>query len=140
MHTNWRDCDAWRQQSLPMNTTSNEAAKLYDVSLSQLVGFYENKQFNGLLPSLSRMVEADYTFVLGHCLKMGVEILGTNSCLSTSSNQTYKSVKALKGIVESTTNLTPRELLHVKAISSLARGDLNIAADHWEEILLESKE
>ena len=45
---NWRDCDAWRQQNLSMNTTSNEACKLFDISLSQLMGYYDNQQYGGL--------------------------------------------------------------------------------------------
>ena len=35
---NWRSCIDWKNEGLEMNTTSNEAAKLYDITLSQLIG------------------------------------------------------------------------------------------------------
>jgi hypothetical protein len=35
---NWRDCAAWRDEKLRMNTQSNEACKLYDAALHQWIG------------------------------------------------------------------------------------------------------
>lgn len=138
MRSNWRDCDAWRKESLPMNTSSNEAAKLFDISLSQIVGFYDDKQYGGIFSSLSKMIESDPTFVLGHCLKIGVESFGNNAALG--GNLVEKTKKNildlvdLKNRLEST--LTKRETLHVNAIEKLIRGDLDKATNLWEKILL----
>ncbi len=138
-HSNWRDCQAWRNSSLPMNTTSNEAAKLFDVNLSQLVAYRENDQFGGFLSSLNQMVQADPSFVMGHCLKMAAELLGTSSALSTHLKQTNESVQRLVELKTSLeSELSDRELLHVKAAEMLARGDLDCAANYWEKILIQS--
>jgi hypothetical protein len=38
----WRDCQAWlKDENIRMNTTSNEACKLYDCALSELVRWRE---------------------------------------------------------------------------------------------------
>lgn len=87
MHSNWRDCRAWYDEKLPMNTSSNEASKFYDICLSQLAGYYENHQFGGISDSLSMMINADPNFILGHCLKNGIELLGTNFSLTSNSYQ-----------------------------------------------------
>ena len=105
MNENWRDCDAWRKQHLQMNTTSNEAAKLFDVSLSQLYGYYDNKQYEGLAASLNKMIETDPDFILGYCLKNGIELLGSNVLLNTNHDVLLQQ-KAL----ELKSSLTQREL------------------------------
>lgn len=134
MHSNWRDCDAWRKQKLPMNTTSNEASKLYDVSLSQIAGWYENKQYGGLVSSLDQMVNSDPNFILGHCLKTGTELFGT----SITTDFYQQNIQTLLHKSNSLANsLTKREHLHVNAIDMLSSGDLPSAANCWEEILID---
>lgn len=136
MHSNWRDCDAWRHQNLPMNTCSNEAAKLYDVCISQLAGWYENQQFGGLASSLNQMVNADPDFILGECLKSGVELLGTNTLLNSLEYQN-KLDSFVQKANSMNSSLTNREKLHVNAIQKLKCGDLPKALDIWEQILIE---
>jgi hypothetical protein len=60
--SNWRDCYEWKKEGLQMNTTSNEAAKLYDITLSQLVGWYENLQYGGVEISVKNMLKIDPNF------------------------------------------------------------------------------
>ncbi|CAH1785257.1 unnamed protein product [Owenia fusiformis] len=69
MHKNWRDCQAWRDIGLPLSTTSNEAAKLYDAAVTQIVGYYDDSSVGGLEATLKRMLECDPDFVMGHVLK-----------------------------------------------------------------------
>ena len=138
MHSNWRDCDAWRQEGLPMSTTSNEACKFYDLTLSQLVGWYEDKQYGGLTGSVSLMVNADSDFVLGLCLKNGMEILGSNANLNSANH--FKNVQDLAVKANSVTDLTKRERMHVKAVQLLQDGKLSLATDYWEQILIEHPE
>jgi hypothetical protein len=138
MHSNWRDCQEWKNESLPMNTTSNEAAKLFDISLSQIVGFYEEKQYGGIFQSMSKMVEADPTFVLGHCLKIGVESFGNSAIFGSQSDKTKEKVDNLIDLKnKELSNLTKRETFHVNAIKNLTRGDLVEATNIWEKILLD---
>ena len=138
MHSNWRDCQAWRDEKLPMNTTSNEAAKLFDISLSQIVGFYEEKQHGGIFPSLTKMIEADHRFVLGHCLKIGVESFGNNAIFGSQLDKTKEKVQSLIDLKEKELpNLTKREVFHVNAIENLTRGDLVEATNIWERILFD---
>lgn len=45
-----------------LSTPSNEAAKLYDAAISQFVGWYDDKQLDGLEGSMKKMLEADPQF------------------------------------------------------------------------------
>ena len=136
MHSNWRDCDAWRHENLPMNTTSNEACKLYDISLSQIVGWKENAQHGGLVHSLNSMCEADPDFIIGHCLKTGMELLGSN--INLNSTLSYNHVQSLVHKANLLgDSLTKREKMHVKGVELLQNGNLPKASEYWEQILLE---
>lgn len=135
MHSNWRDCDAWRKENLPMSTTSNEACKLYDVSLSQLTGYYENSNFNGFAASLQSMVDADPSFILGHCLKLGAQILGSDHNLN---NKSFLQESFVLQSTASELPITRREKLHVRAVQLLQKGALVDACDFYEQILLEN--
>lgn len=130
----WRDCDEWRRQNLPMNTTSNEACKLFDISLSQLIAYHDNQQYDGLAASLTKMMASDPDFILGDCLKTGIELLGSNAFLNS-----HKNVDILKQkSVSLQSSLTQRELDHVRAIDLLHRGRLNDAVSCWEDILIDN--
>ena len=138
MHAHFRDCDAWRHEKLPISTTSNEAAKLYDASVSQLVGWYENPQYNGLASTLKTMLEADPYFVLGKCLKLGIELLGSNELLVNS--ESHKRVDDFvrhAADLMSNSQLTQREYMHVKAVEQIQKGNLPHACNFWENILIE---
>ena len=132
---NWRDCDAWRKQNLSMNTTSNDAAKLFDVSLSQLIGYYDNKNYDGLESSLNSMIAADPDFVLGHCLKTGIELLGSNALLNSYQNN-IDLIKQKSILLQP--HLTKREINHVRAIDLLHQGELIDAVNIWENILIDN--
>lgn len=134
MHENWRDCDAWRKQNLRMNSQSNEAVKLFDVSLSQLIGYHDNLQYNGLLGSLKNMLDADPNFILGNCLKTGIELLGSNAFLNSHPNVQVLKEKSI--LLKD--DLTQRELKHVEAIDQLHKGNLDLAINCWESILADN--
>jgi len=135
----WRDCAAWRDQGLPVSTTSNEACKLYDASLSQLTGYYESAQLGGFSASVDAMLSADPDFVLGQCFKLGVNLLGSDQLLNNKELASdYPNV--LQATVDQLTKsgLTRREQMHVRAVQLLHRGVLGSASDVYEEILLEN--
>lgn len=136
MHSNWRDCDAWRAEKLTMNTTSNEACKLYDVSLTQLISWQEDKSIGGLVGSLNKMVEADPDFIMGHCLKSGLELLGNNISLNSATFE-----HGVRSLVDKAArmsdSLTLREKLHVRGVECLQNGNPSLATHYWEQILIE---
>jgi hypothetical protein len=132
----WRDCSAWKDEGLPMNTTSNEASKLFDASLSQLVGWRELDEFNGLETSLNAMLEADSNFILGHVLKHGIDLIGSSGCYT--SDYCANSLKNLNSLTNKLDkNMNSREKLHVDAIKHLLNGNLPEACESWENILTE---
>ena len=137
MHTNFRDCKAWLDEKLPMNTTSNEASRLYDAALTQLVGFYDDPKLDGLLGSLESMVNEDPDFILGLCLKYGFTLFGANLLLNSAEARNNTSNLAKKAL-NLGSRITTRELMHVKAIEHLQVGNLSKAVDYWEDILLEN--
>lgn len=49
-------------EGIPLGTQSNEAAKLYDASITQYVGLYDDVNFNGLGGSLDKMLKEDPDF------------------------------------------------------------------------------
>lgn len=108
----WRDCDAWRHENLSMNTTSNEAAKLYDCSLSQLVRWREDPATGGLDASLAQMLNADPTFVMGHVLKCGIDLIGQP--LPHYSQSSAPLEQLLAHADQQSPNLTKREMLSVE--------------------------
>ncbi|XP_068736666.1 uncharacterized protein [Montipora capricornis] len=59
MHSNWRDVDAWRKEGLPMSTTSNEAAKMFDATISQWTAHADDPVLGGLESSVNKMLSAD---------------------------------------------------------------------------------
>jgi tetratricopeptide (TPR) repeat protein len=136
-NVNFRDCDAWRKEGLQMNTTSNEACKLYDIVLSQHVGWYENEIYGGFDASINNMVNADENFVLGRVLKLGIELIGSSSYLA--DKYYFNSVNDLITLSSSKNQcLSKREQNHVEAIKHLYDGNINVACDYWERILIEN--
>jgi hypothetical protein len=131
-----RDCYTWKKQGLPMNTSSNEAAKLYDVSLTQYVAFCDNSHYGGLSNSLENMLKADNEFVLGQALSNGIQLIGNSAAFT--SHHSYNSMKQMNDLTEKQSEaLSQRELDHVAAINRLYQGNLTDAFDLWENILIE---
>ncbi len=122
-----------------MTTTSNEACKLYDASLSQLTGYYELEQLGGFSASIDSMLEADPNFILGQCFKLGVSLLGSDHLMNS-----QKLIKAYPNVLQARSDqltnpgINKREQLHIKAVQFLHRGALGSASDIYEELLLEN--
>uniref|UniRef100_A0A8C9SW89 Tetratricopeptide repeat protein 38 n=1 Tax=Scleropages formosus TaxID=113540 RepID=A0A8C9SW89_SCLFO len=127
--------NAWQVEGLPLSTTSNEACKLYDATLTQYVTWRNDQTLGGLEGCVSRMLDADPNFVMGHVIGTGLEVIGTGSSILR--NQQLAS--AVKRTVElaQTQDITPREKLHASAIEQFSKGCIPKACDLWEEILLE---
>ncbi|KAK2548284.1 Tetratricopeptide repeat protein 38 [Acropora cervicornis] len=118
LHTHWRDLDAWKGEGLPLTTTSNEAAKMYDATVTQYTGWYDEPSVGGIEGSLSKMITADPDFGIhvDHALKQRMVTLES---LANKSNVSY------------------REKLHAKAVKQWAEGSTAEACLTWEDILIE---
>ena len=135
MHSNWRDCQAWKDENLSLSTTSNEAAKLYDAAITQIVGWYEIDQLNGLNGTLTSMFNQDPNFAMGHVLDIGLNLLNIPR-LSDDLKLKFNKLVALKD--DKSLNLTDREEMHIDAIKELAVGNITTATSYWENILIEN--
>jgi hypothetical protein len=128
-----RDCAAWlKNDNIKMNTTSNEACKLYDCALTQVVTWRELDDYGGLERTIANMLEADSEFFLGHILRCGLELIGSSTKPHPS---LIPNLTELKTRQEK--NLTEHELLHYSAMIDISNGNLYKACDKWESILID---
>ncbi|KAK7803568.1 hypothetical protein U0070_004204, partial [Myodes glareolus] len=130
-----RDCQAWKDAGLPLSTTSNEACKLFDATLTQYVKWTNDKSLGGIEGCLSKLKAADPTFAMGHAIANGLVLIGTGSSVKLDKDLDL-AVKTMVEVSQSQT-LTPREQLHVSAVETFAKGNFSKAADLWEQILLD---
>jgi hypothetical protein len=128
-----RGCLEWRNSSLQMNTSCDQACKLFDSALTQIIKWSDDPHFDGLESTLTNMVQCDTNFVLGHVLKNGIQLIGNSNCASLADeiNDLEKLTSSLKD------SLTIRELYHVDAVISLFQGELLEACKKWERILVD---
>ncbi|XP_035129007.3 tetratricopeptide repeat protein 38 isoform X1 [Callithrix jacchus] len=128
-----RDCQAWKDARLPLSTTSNEACKLFDATLTQYVKWTNDKSLGGIEGCLSKLKAADPTFAMGHAIWNGLVLIGTGSSVKLDKELDL----AVKTMVEisRTQPLTRREQLHVSAVETFAKGNFPKACELWEQIL-----
>ncbi|GAB6023804.1 Tetratricopeptide repeat protein 38, variant 3 [Chamberlinius hualienensis] len=138
MHKSWRDCQEWEREGLKLSTTSNTACKLYDAALTQYVGWYEEPLFGGLESTFRQLIEADPTFVMGKVICNGLELMGTGRTTRTDLEFRQNIDDLVKLAANTSSNLTPREKLHVNAIQLWANGNLGGAVSVWEDIILDN--
>ena len=130
--SNWRDCIEWKNEGFSFNTTSNEACKLYDVSLTQYISMHNDSRYGGLEKSIESMLLADPNFVAGIIFKIGV-----NCVSSPSSLRNFKNEISLVNEIREKESLTKFEQLHIDAINSINKGEILKACKLWDEILIE---
>eukprot|EP00118_Oscarella_pearsei_P021306 m.238366 g.238366 ORF g.238366 m.238366 type:complete len:82 (+) comp40163_c0_seq7:292-537(+) len=61
LHSNCRDLSAWKDAGLPLSTTSNEAAKLYNAVLTQ-ASVACAPSFGGIEASVAKVLAVDEKF------------------------------------------------------------------------------
>nr|XP_033809119.1 tetratricopeptide repeat protein 38 [Geotrypetes seraphini] len=124
---------AWEDAGLSLSTSSNEACKLFDATLSQYVTWRNDKTLGGIEGCLARLHEADPTFVMGHVMANGLELIGTGRSIFLD-KELDRAVKNMVKLAK-TQLLTEREQLHVSAVDLFAKGCLPEASEQWEQIL-----
>ncbi|XP_048862504.1 tetratricopeptide repeat protein 38-like [Brienomyrus brachyistius] len=130
----FRDCKAWQAEGLPLSTTSDDACKLYDAILTQIVTWRNDESLGGIEGCLSRLKAADPSFVMGHVVSAGLELIGGSSSVLRN-EQLARAVRRTLELAQQQ-DLTPRERLHTRALEQLSRGCLSKASDLWDEILV----
>lgn len=135
MHSNWRDCAAWKAFGTPWTTTSNEACKMFDASLTQYVGWYDDSNVGGIVESLQKTLQADPNFVMGHVIKNGLELLGTATTTRLNA-QLGRDIYDMAIIADKQTSLTSAERQHVHAVRLWSEGQMAAACNVWETILM----
>ncbi|XP_072340727.1 tetratricopeptide repeat protein 38 isoform X2 [Scyliorhinus torazame] len=134
VHFSLRDCKAWQDIGLPLSTTSNEACKMYDAFLTQLVSWTNDPSLGGLEICQTKLQAADPDFVMGQVVINGAELIGTGKSVWLDKDLDA-AVKRMVGLSK-TQEITERERLHVEALDLFAKGCLPKACNVWEEILL----
>ncbi|XP_069018916.1 tetratricopeptide repeat protein 38 [Embiotoca jacksoni] len=133
--SSFRDCEAWRAEGLTMSTSSNEACKMYDAILTQYVKWKNDETLGGFEGCISALQVADPTFVMGHVISTGLELMATSS--STRLNENLASAVRRTVDLANSQDITPRERLHVQAMEHFSHGNSPKACDIWEDILLD---
>ncbi|XP_047406872.1 tetratricopeptide repeat protein 38 isoform X1 [Sciurus carolinensis] len=128
-----RDCQAWKDAGLPLSTSSNEACKLFDATLTQYVKWTNDKSLGGIEGCLFKLRAADPTFAMGHVISNGLVLIGTGSSVRLD-KELDLAVKTMVEISKAQPP-TPREQLHVSAVEAFAKGNFPKACDLWEQIL-----
>ncbi|XP_017274360.1 tetratricopeptide repeat protein 38 [Kryptolebias marmoratus] len=133
--SSFRDCQAWKDEGLPLSTSSNEACKLYDAILTQYVKWRNDETLGGIEGCISALQTADPNFVMGHVISTGLELVSTTS--STRLNEPLASAVRRTVELANSQNISPREKLHVRAMELFSRGDFPQACEAWEDVLLD---
>lgn len=133
--SSFRDCQAWKDEALPLSTSSNEASKLYDAILTQYVKWRNDETLGGIEGCISALHKADPNFVMGHVISTGLELVATTS----SPRLDERLSSAVRRTVElaGSQDISPREKLHVKAVELFSHGNFPKACEVWEDILLD---
>uniref|UniRef100_A0A8C3SS62 Tetratricopeptide repeat protein 38 n=1 Tax=Chelydra serpentina TaxID=8475 RepID=A0A8C3SS62_CHESE len=129
LHDIWKISDA----GLVLSTTSNEACKMFDATLTQYVTWTNDKSLGGIEGCLSKLLAADPTFTMGHVIANGLVLIGTGTSVRLD-KKLDSAMKKMMALSESQP-LTEREKLHVSALDMFASGRLPKACNVWDQIL-----
>ncbi|CAF1052469.1 unnamed protein product [Rotaria sordida] len=126
----WRDVKTLHNDGIPIDTTSNETAKLFDATVTQYVGWYNDKQLGGIKASLSRLLDSDPNCASSRILAAAIGMFSTS----------HPSVLVHAQVVEAlgdTVISSDRYInLHTQALIDWSLGYRSRATDTWETILL----
>ncbi|XP_076457279.1 tetratricopeptide repeat protein 38-like [Babylonia areolata] len=134
-HCNWRTVEEWGRLNVPLSTTSNEASKMYDAALTQLMAKRDDPSVGGLSSTIKTMLEADTDFVVGQCLSLGLQMFSGSVTPDTDLDFRH-SLDHLTHSVQTQPQLTSAERSHVKAVELLSKGHMKEACVTWEDVLV----
>lgn len=125
----WRDVQCLHDDGVPIDTTNNETAKLFDAVLTQYTGWYNDPQLGGIESSLTRLLSSDPSCITSRILAAGLDLMSTSFVSSTLHSKTLKSLGDTK-------SSNPYVNLHVQALLDCSQGYFTQAAETWERLLL----
>lgn len=74
----YRDIKAFHDDNLPLSTSSNEAAKLFDSAITQLA-LHDSDPVNGNLEeTLNKLMQADPNCVMANVMSLSMQLLAEN--------------------------------------------------------------
>lgn len=117
-----------------LNTASDEAAKQYDATLTQICGWYEDQSIGGLEGTRKAMLEADPEFVLGLALDLELNLMGSLSSPRYDQQLAGKIDSLNKLVQRKRDQLNEQELLHVQVVNHWANNELKNATRKLEKI------
>jgi len=132
MHHTWRDVAAWASAGLALSTGNDEAAKMFDAALTQFIGYYEDRETEGLGGAIQQCLQADEDCVMGHVMGNIYEYL-TMACGAF--DDPSKAHVGEMSIKAQDPRTTERERKHALAVQQLADGQFHKASLIWEDIL-----
>ncbi|GMR34753.1 hypothetical protein PMAYCL1PPCAC_04948 [Pristionchus mayeri] len=132
---NLRDLAGWEASNLSLSCSSNEAARLLDGSIRQIVSWRDCDLLDGISKTFERLKEAEPDAALASALLLNMEAFGTGT--SVEINPEFRKLVERNEALARSPSINARERLHLMAASLWARGYLPEAQDTWEEILAE---
>ena len=75
----YRDVQAFAKDNLPLSTTSNEAAKLFDSAMTQISLHDFDPVHGNLEQTLTKMKQADPDFVMTQVIGFSMQLFGENA-------------------------------------------------------------
>lgn len=109
---------------------------MYDATLTQYTGWYDEPSVDGIEGSFSKMMKADPDFVMGHVISCGLELIASGKGIHVD-KELKNSMQVLESLAAKS-DITNREKLHVKAVKEWAEGNTAQACLTWEDILIEN--
>lgn len=128
-HSHWRGTKDWKDLGLEMSTTSDEAAKMFDACIAQMLSYQGDESLGGMEGTAEKMMKADPNFVLGH-----VFTLGTKGMKVSMDTQFAQDIYKMVGLSKQP-HVLPWERKHAEAVKLFAEGFIDKAAVMWEDIL-----
>lgn len=132
LRDHWRDVKALHDDGIPLDTTNNETAKLFDATLTQYLGWYNDPQLGGFESTIPGLLSSDPNCTIGRILIAGIHMLST----TVSSATLYDKVVGIMGGTNGLDSPNPYIKLHTQAILNWSRGYTSLAAQTWENLIL----
>ncbi|XP_045181254.2 tetratricopeptide repeat protein 38-like [Mercenaria mercenaria] len=130
-HCHWRSAQDWKTFGLEFSSPSDEACKMYDACLTQIVNHFDDTSVGGTEGCMNKMFQADPDFLMGHVFKLGAMFQFVHKNYA-HAQEVYKMAEMAKK-----PHVKPWERKHAEAVQYLSEGNLNKACEKWEDILVE---
>lgn len=123
--------------NVKLNTASNEAAKFYDATITQFLGWYDDPALGGLGGSLDAMLKADPEFILGRAFEVQLNLMGSLNAPHLDKTLAHK-VTLLNELADkrkTSNSITEQELYHVDIVNLWAKNELKQVGQVLEKII-----